>query len=169
MSATFVAVNTYAHTVTFLTDKMLRSLQQIVRDSGLSPDKIASDWKLLEAGVSTWLTNRELNTLSLEVFGPPRDELVGRWDFDIIYDDHSNSDGGMWVDSDAIRHAIKKAGVWPVSCSYRILASVADGHAPVAGWGSTQFRSTASSTRFSVGTTIGANGAGAGAAYWRRL
>ncbi len=33
--STFVAVNTYTHSVTYVTDNILRSLQDIVRLSGL--------------------------------------------------------------------------------------------------------------------------------------
>ena len=35
--STFVIVNTYTHSVTYVADKMLHSLHQIIRESGLKP------------------------------------------------------------------------------------------------------------------------------------
>jgi hypothetical protein len=40
--STFVAVNTYTHSVTYVTDNILRSLQDIVRLSGLKHGKLYS-------------------------------------------------------------------------------------------------------------------------------
>lgn len=85
MSTTFVAVNTYTHSVAFVTDKMLASLKRIVSWSGLDPSKIAGDWVVLENGIRTWLGSKHLVRVVLEVFNPKTDGLVGRWDFDISY------------------------------------------------------------------------------------
>lgn len=48
--STFVVVNTYTHSVTYVTDKMLMSLKEIIRCSGLSPEKFVTDWKGIAAG-----------------------------------------------------------------------------------------------------------------------
>ncbi len=166
--STFVAVNTYVHTTTYITDKLLRSLQMIIRESGLDPAKFANDWAWMERGIRTWLGTRHLETVVLEVFDPRDDGLVGRWDFDIIYDYDSDGDGGMWVDTDAIRFAIRKAGLPASRCGYRLVVDTKPGRPNVVGWSSTTFRSTAGLVRHVVGTTIGAAGAGTSTAYWRR-
>jgi len=166
--STFVAVSTYSHTVTYITDKMLRSLQFIIRESGLDPAQFASDWEWMERGIRTWLGTRDLEKVVLEVYDPSDGELVGRWDFEIVYGYGNDGDGGMWVDTDAIRHAIRKAGLWPSQCKYRIVTDTKVGRPDVAGWSRTTFRSTDGFVRHSIGTTIGAVGAGSSTAYWKR-
>lgn len=165
--STFVTVNTYAHTTTFIADKMLRSLQLIVRESGLDPGALAHDWGVLERGIRTWLGTKDLETVVLEVYDPRDAELVGRWDFVIIYGYDAGEDG-MWVDTAAIRYAILKAGLWPEQCAYRLVAVTKPGRPAVEGWATTNLRSTDGFARHAVGTTIGAVGAGASTAYWRR-
>jgi len=165
---TGVSVNTFAFTASFITDKMLHSLQQLIRLSGLSPERLADDWDALEQGFKQWITDHHLTMVTLEVWRPSTNGLVGRWEFHIDYGYDSNGSGGMWVDTDAIRYAIGKAGTWPSICSYRVIATTLPGRAEVAGWSDTTFRSTAGFERHSIGTTMGAPGAGTGVAYWRK-
>ncbi|HVX13321.1 MAG TPA: hypothetical protein VHC22_19205 [Pirellulales bacterium] len=164
--STFVVVNTYTHSVTFVTDKMLMSLKEIIRCSGLSPEKLVNSWNNLQRGISTWLNSRELQAVHLEVYNPDTNALIGRWDFDIYYG--SSGDGGMWVNTDDIRYHIRKAGQWPSACDYRIVLTTKPGTPDIDGWGSTAFRSTDGFVRQSLGTTIDGNGIKTGSAYWRK-
>lgn len=165
--STFVAVNTYTHSVTYVTENILRSLQDIVRQSGLDPSQISNEWEVLERGVRTWIESKHLETIVLEVYNPKTDALIGRWDIDIAYDWRGDS-GRFWVDTDQIKAAIKKAGVWPSESKYRIVCSNKDGCPQVFGWSSTTLRSTAGMIKQSLGTTIEHNGLGAGASYYRK-
>lgn len=165
--STFVAVNTYTHSVTYVTENILRSLQDIVRMSGLDPGKISDDWETLERGIRTWLDSKHLETIVLEVFNPSTDALIGRWDIDIAYE-WSGDNGRFWVDTDQIKSAIKKTGVWPAEAKYRIVCSNKEGSANVLGWSSTTLRSTTGMIKQSLGTTIEHNGLGAGASYYRK-
>lgn len=162
---TSVVVNTYVHSVTYVTDKMLMSLKEIIRCSGLSPGRLANDWTVLERGISAWLGSKHLEMVTLEVFDPSSGALVGRWDFDISYDGFG--DGAMWTDTDDIRYHIVKAGRWPSACDYCILVTTKPGCPAVEGWSSTTFCSTDGFIRQSLGTTIGSDGLLASAAYWR--
>jgi hypothetical protein len=164
---TLVVANTYAHTVTYITDKMLRSLLFIIRESGLDPAKFAGDWEWMERGIRTWLGTKDLERVILEVFSSGSDRLIGRWDFDIAYGYGEDGADGMWVDTDAVRYAIRKAGFWPSECNYRLVVTTKPGRPDVAGWGTITLRSTAGFTRHSIGTTIGAVGVGASTAYWK--
>ncbi|MGE3271324.1 MAG: HORMA domain containing protein [Chloroflexota bacterium] len=166
--STIVSVSTYTHTTAYITDKMLRSLVFIIRESGLDPAKFTGDWATMELGIRTWLGTRDLRSVVLEVFEPLGGEPVGRWDFDILYGYGEDGDGEMWVDTDAIRYAIKKAGSWPSLCDYRLVVETNSGRPDVAGWSKTTLRSTDGFVRHSIGTTIGASGAGTATAYWRR-
>ena len=165
---TYVSANTYVYTITYITDRMLYSLLFIIRESGLDPSKFAGDWECIELGVRTWLGTHDLIAVMLEVYTPSTGALIGRWDFDIVYGYGNGDDGSMWVDTDAIRYAIRKAGHWPANCEYRIIADTRPYRPDVPGWSPTTLRSTDGFTRHSIGTTIGAIGAGTGTAYWRR-
>jgi hypothetical protein len=167
MSTTFVQVNTYTHSVAFVTDKMLASFKRIIMWSGLDPSKLVSDWVTLETGVRTWLQTKHLVRVILEVFNPESNDFVGRWDFDISYSFESNDDGAFWLDTDAIKNAIKKCGLVPSKCSYRIVATTKPGSPDIRGWEPTSLRSTDGFMRYCIGTTIGANQLASGVAYWR--
>ena len=166
----FVVVNTYTHSVTYVADNMLHSLLQIIRESGLSPEKLVGNWKSLRLAISTWLNSKHLDMVVLEVHDPRYtipDGLVGRWDFDIYYG--SAGDGGMWVNTDDIKYHIRKAGLWPSQCRYRVVLKTRPNEPYVIGWSDTQLRSTVGFVRQSIGTTIDGNGyISAGSAYWRK-
>src|SRR5262245_14609331 len=140
--STNVYVNTYTHTVAYVTDKMLHSLERIILWSGLDPKKLTREWAVLERGIKTWLQSKDLLRLILEVYHPYSGALVGRWDFEIEYSYGSNSDGSMWVDTENIKTAIKKVGLNPASCDYDIIASTKLGRPSVDGWGTAALRST---------------------------
>lgn len=166
--STFVTVNTYTHSVTYVANNLLLCLQDIVRRSGLDPGKISDDWIVLERGLSVWLGTRDLETVSLEVFDPRTDRLVGRWDFSISYG-WTDGSGAFWVDTDQIRYAIQKQGLWPATCSYGVVVHTKPGRPDVAGWSRTTYRSTAGFVRQSIGTTLDASGLGAAATYYRKV
>lgn len=163
----FVTVNTYAHSVTYVTNKLLLSLQSIIRWSGLSPEKITDDWKVLERGIKTWLETQDLTQLVLEVYNPKSEALIGRWDLEIRYG--YVEDGEFWVDTDDIRYHIQKAGVWPSTCAYRVVATTKPYRPDVPGWSRTTFRSTGGFVKQSIGTTIDGSGLSVGTGYWRKV
>ena len=167
--STFVSVNTYTHSVTYVTDNILRSLQDIVRLSGLDPYQIADDWTVLERGIKTWIESKHLEIIVLEVYNPSTDALVGRWDIDIAYEWSGGGGGRFWVDTEQIKIAIKKAGVWPGSSKYSIICRTKSGRPDVDGWSTTSFRSTSGMVKQSLGTTIEHGGLGAGTSYYRKV
>jgi hypothetical protein len=166
---TFVAVNTYTHSVTYVTDNILRSLQDIVRLSGLDPTQIADEWTVLERGISTWIESKHLEMIVLEVYYPSTNALIGRWDIGIAYEWSGDGGGRFWVDTEQIKIAIKKAGVWPGSSKYTIICRTKSGRPDVNGWSTTTFRSTTGMVKQSLGTTIEHSRLGAGASYYRKV
>lgn len=164
--STYAFVNTYAHTVTHVTNKLLLSLKEIVRETGLDVAKMTKQWSSLERGISAWINSKHLETVVLEIFGSETDDLVGRWDIEIVYG--YVGDGSLWVDTDAIKYSIRKAGLVPAGCNYRIVASTKSNAPLVEGWSNCTLRSTDGFSRYSIGTTIGGSGLAAGVAYWGR-
>lgn len=92
--STFAFVDTYAHTVTYVTDKLLLCLKDIIRESGLSPAKMTQEWATLERGISAWIGTKHLEKIVLEIFNPTTSALVSRWDLEIIYGYGGPSMGG---------------------------------------------------------------------------
>jgi hypothetical protein len=164
---TYAFVDTYAHTVTYVTDKLLLCVKEIIRESGLDPAKMTRDWIVLERGVSAWIRSKHLEKIVLEIFDPRTGDPIGRWDLGIVYG-YSGGDGSLWVDTDVIRYNIRKAGLIPSSCDYEIIVTTKANRPAIDGWYTCQLRSTDGLTRYSIGTTIGGSGLGAQVAYWGR-
>ena len=165
--STTVQVNTYTYSVTYVANKLLLSLQSIIRMSGLSPERLTDDWEVLERGIKKWLETQDLLELVLEVYNPSTNALIGRWDLEVSYG--FVGDGSFWVNTDDIRYHIQKAGNWPSTCNYRVVATTKPYSPNVPGWASTTFRSTDGFVKQSIGTTIDGNGLSVGTSYWRRL
>lgn len=164
--STVTTTYTYAQAVTYVTDKMLNSLKEIIRLSGLSPEKLTSNWDVLERGIKMWLITGHLQQVHLEVYNPRTDALIGRWDFEVFYG--FNGESTLWADAESIKYAIKKAGTWPSTCEYCIVVTNQPGRPDIDGWSKTTLRSTDGFIRQSIGTTINGSGLTTGTGYWRK-
>jgi Bacterial HORMA domain 2 len=163
---TFTVGITYAHTVTHVTAKMLLTLKEIIREIGLDPSKFTDDWATNEHAISTWLSSRDLERVTLEVYDPTTGKSATRWDMDVVY--ATVGEGSLFVDTVAVRYAIAKAGLVPSSCRYDVLLKTKPGRPDVYGWGPREYRSMEGFKRYSIGATLGGNGLSAQTAYWSR-
>ena len=165
---TSVAVNTYAYSVTYVADNILKSIKDIIRLSDLDPTNLVEGWASNMLAIQTWLHSGHLKTVVLEIFHPTTGALVGRWDIDVIYTT-GLGDGDFWTDTEQIKYHVRKAGLAPSEAKYRLLLQNKPGYTSVVGWGTTQYRSTEGFVRHSLGSTIEHYGLGASAAYWRQV
>lgn len=163
---TTVAVNTYAYSVTFMADNILKSFKDIIRMCGLNPSKLVADWELNMRGLKTWLGTGDLERVILEVYNPRTDKLIVRWDIDIVY--NWSGDGSFWTDTEQLKYHIRKAGLAPSEATYDILLKNKPGRPDVSGFKRGSFRSTEGFVRHSLGSTIEHYGLGGNAAYWRK-
>jgi hypothetical protein len=165
--ASFVKVNTYTHSVTYVTDQMLRSLRLIIVLVGLDPAKYVNNWATYERAISTWLLSGHLQSVILEISGP-LGGLITRCDFTIDYG-YGGGDGTMWVDTDALRFAIVKFGTIPAHCNYKVTLMTNPGSPDVPGWGDSSLLPTNGFIKQGLGATIGTHAIGAQASYWRKI
>jgi len=165
MSSTAVGVYTNVHSYTYVTNQLLNSIKRIVQLSGLDPAKMTGEWETLERGIRIWLGDSDLEEVHLEVYNKSTDKLVGRWDFEIFYG--QTGDGSFWQDPDDIKYHIRKVGLNPANCDYRIVTTTSSDRQNVTGWSSTSLRPTDGFVKQSIGTTIGAGSISTGASYWR--
>ena len=116
---TSVAVNTYTHSVTYVADNILKSIQ-----GHHSPERARSERTCRELGKQDARRSRhgshtgDLEAVVLEIFDPKTGALIVRWDIDVVYS-WSSGDGSFWTDTEQLRYAIRKAGVAPSEASYR--------------------------------------------------
>jgi hypothetical protein len=163
---TSVAVYSYTHSVTYVADNILKSFKDIIRLSGLDPTQLVEDWQSTMLAMTTWLRSGHLQIVVLEVFDPSTNNLIGRWDVDVVYG--AAGDGNFWTDTEQIKYAILKAALWPHQARYRLILQNKPGRPDVTGWSSTTMRSTEGFVRHSLGTTVEHNGLGGTPAYWRK-
>lgn len=162
-----VAVYTYSHSVTYISDNILKSFKDIIKSSGLNPEHLTSQWDLLSKGISTWINSKHLEKVVLEIYDPKSDALITRWDIDVVYTWSSSDDGSFWTDTEQLKYAIKKNGLAPEKASYRLVIQNKSGAPNVVGWSSTTYRSTENMIKQSLGSTIEHNGLGANTSYYR--
>jgi hypothetical protein len=162
-SSTYSTART--HVVSFLTDKMLLSLGNIIRDSGLNMQNFTNLRPQYESGIKTWMAGGHLDKVVLEVFDPATSALLRRWDFDLYVDGAGRVE--FWFDGQDIKYHLLKAGKVPATCSYSIIVLTKPGSPSIAGWSACELKDTSKLRQFSLGTTISANTSGTQASYWR--
>lgn len=164
---TTVAVYSYTHSVTYVSDNILKSLKDIIRLSGLDPANFMDNWESNLLAIKTWIESGHLETISLEIFHPVSNVLIIRWDIDIAYE-YSSDDGNIWTDTDQLRQSITKAGVVSSSAKYGLILFNKPGRPYVKGWGPGSSRSLTGMVKQSLGSTVQHSGLSANTGYWRK-
>ncbi|MDC0712686.1 HORMA domain containing protein [Stigmatella sp. ncwal1] len=164
---TSVAVYSYTHSVTYVADNILKSLKEIIRQSGLSMTHLVDKWNNTLNAIRIWIESGHLELVVLEIFHPQTSALLIRWDIRIVYEWAADA-GSFWTDTEHLSYHIKKAGVLPSEAHYRILLQTKPGCPDIDGWVNTSYRSTAGMVRQSLGSTVEHSGLSAQAGYWRQ-
>ncbi len=170
MQAAHVAAraNTYAltHSITFMSDNLLNILREVIREMGLSPDKLMNDRETLARGIRTWLHSGHLTDVVVEFYRPGATIADTRWDFPVTYSG-SGVDDDMWLDKNYLRQLIAKAKRPSVDCSYRVVLRTTSGRENVSGFSSCELLSTGALVARQGGTAIATGHLTAGVTYWR--
>jgi Bacterial HORMA domain 2 len=165
-----MGTNTYAyaqaHSITFLSDNLRNTLREVIRENGLSPEKLMQDWAVIERGIKTWLESGHLNNVVVEFYRPGASTASARWEFPVRYTG-SGVDNDMWLDKAYLRQLIAKAARPTSDCTYRILLSTKAGAPAVQGLTDMPFLSTGQLAPRQAGTVIATGHLTAGATYWR--
>src|ERR1700730_2600435 len=86
-----------ANSIVFMSDNMRNTLREVIRENGISPDKLMQDWNTIERGIQTWMFSGHLNNIVVEFFKPGTSGASARWEFPIGYTG-SGTDDDMWLD-----------------------------------------------------------------------
>jgi Bacterial HORMA domain 2 len=169
-----MATQTYAYSraftqtqsIVFLSDNLRNTLREVIRENGISPDKLMQDWRTIEQGIQTWLRSGHLNNIVVEFFKPGASVASARWEFPIGYAG-SGVDDDMWLDKNYLRQLIAKSARPSTDCTYRILLSASAGKPYVADLVDCAFLSTGSLAARQAGTVIATGHMTAAVTYWR--
>lgn len=157
---------THTHSIVFLSDNLRNTLREVIRESGISPDKLAQDWGTIERGIRAWLVSGHLSNIVIEFYKPGASTASARWEFPIgyagagVYDD-------MWLDKNYLRQLIAKSARPATDCSYRVILCTRNGAPYVGGFIDCSFLSTGQLAARQAGTVIGTGHLTAGVTYWR--
>ena len=167
--STFVAVNTYTHSVIYVTDNILRSLQDIVRLSGLDPTQIQTTGRHLSA-----VSGRGSNRSTSKRLCWRSTTLRPTHSLDVGISTSPTSGAVMAAAASGLipsrsRSPSRKLEYGRGAASTASSAGQRVGEPDVDGWSSTPFRSTAGMVKQSLGTTIEHSGLGAGTSYYRKV
>lgn len=154
------------HSIVFLSDNLRNTLRDVIRENGLSPNKLIQDWETIERGIRTWLQTGHLNNIVIEFYKPGAWTASARWEFPIGYTG-SGVDDDMWMDKAYLRQLIAKSARPTNDCTYRILLCKDPGAPKVAGFTDGIFLSTGQLAARQAGTVIATGHMTAGATYWR--
>ena len=157
---------TQTHSIVFLSDNLRNSLREVIREYGLSPNKLMQEWETIERGIQTWLRSGHLKNIVVEFFKPWTSTAAARWEFPVRYIG-SGVDDDMWLDKSYLRQLIAKAARPPTDCTYRIILCNDSGAPQVDGFSSCPFLSTGQLAARQAGTVIATGYMTAGATYWR--
>jgi hypothetical protein len=157
---------TSTHSLVFLSDNLRNTLREVIRENGISPDKLMQDWTTIELGIKTWLQSGHLNNIVIEFFKPGASEASARWEFPIGYAGSGVTDD-MWLDKNYLRQLIAKSTRPTTDCNYRILLCTDSGRPDVSGFSSCSFLSTGSLAARQAGTVIATGHMTAAVTYWR--
>jgi hypothetical protein len=163
--ATYTQTFAQTHSIVFLSDNLRNTLREVIRENGLSPNKLMQDWETIERGIRTWLHSGHLNNIVVEFFRPFASAASARWEFPIGYTG-SGVDDDMWLDKAYLRQLIAKSARPSTDCTYRILLCTDTGAPQVTGFISCAFLSTNGMSARQAGTVIATGHITAGATYW---
>ena len=152
--------------IVFLSDNLRNTLREVIRENGLSPNKLMQDWETIERGIRTWLQTGHLNNIVIEFNKPGAWTASARWEFP-IGSAGSGVDDDMWLDKAYLRQLIAKSAHPTNNCTYRILLCKDPGAPTVAGFTDCTFLSTGQLAARQAGTVIATGHMTAGPTYWR--
>lgn len=152
------SVHVTARTYVFLVNEINRVFLEAITNGGLDPSDFATDQGVIENGLRTWMTLRQLEVAHLEVYDPRSGEVKTRIDLNIEFRD--TGDEFYHTDIERVRGELSKSGQF-VGCQYRVVVTTTPNAAVIKGWGETTLRNVDHLARHLIGEVIGAQRAGA--------
>lgn len=158
------SVHVTARSYTYLVNEINRVFLEAITGGGLDPTNFVNNQAVIENGLRTWLTLRQLEVAYLEIFDPVSGEVKTRIDLAIEFTE--SGDEYYRTDIERVRSELSAGGRF-AGCHYRVVVTTTPNAAAVNGWSSTTLRSVDHLTRHDVGEVIGTAAAGANMSIFR--
>lgn len=125
-----------ARSYTYVVNEILRTFLEVIINAGMDPREFSRNQRTIEDGLRAWLTLRQLETASLEIFDPSSGVLAARVDFATRFRDAG--------DEDYLTDIMQASNLLPLAGRfsghrYRVVVVTTPGAVRVAGWNSTKF------------------------------
>jgi Bacterial HORMA domain 2 len=157
------SVHVTARSFTYLVNEINRVFLEAITSGGLDPSEFVRKQAVIENGLRTWLTLRQLEVAYLEVYDRYSGQVKARIDLTIAFRD--SGDERYRTDIEKIKGELAQAGRF-TGCLYRVVVSTTDGAAQVAGWSETTLGSVDHLIPHNVGEVIDTSAAGASMVRW---
>lgn len=168
MSTAFAYAYNRTNSIVFLADNMRNALRDVIRENGLSPQRLMDEWdSWVQKAVRAWADSGHLRKIVIEFYKSGAATATARWDFPIEYTG-SGIDDDMWLDKAYLRQLIAKAAKPTSDCVYRIVLTHDPNppSVPDTNLTSVAFLSTGQLSARSAGTIIATGHVTASATYW---
>jgi hypothetical protein len=147
-----------ARSFTYLVNEINRVFLEAITNSGLDPNEFVAKQQLIENGLRTWMTLRQIEVAYLEIYDPLTGVVKARVDLNIEFRD--TGDEHYRTDIERVKSEVGKSGRF-TGCKYRVLVTTTAGAAEVKGWGESSLGNVDHLTRYDIGEVIGTQRAGA--------
>lgn len=155
------SVHVTARSYTYLANEINRVFLETIIGVGLDPGAYAENQAVVEKGLRTWITLRQLDGAYLEIYDPYTDELRCRIDLHLEYRDSAVET--YKTDIERVKGAIDRQ--YP-GCVYRVVVQTKEGAARVSGWSDTEMRDTSHLSQTTYGSVIETAGGNINMAKW---
>jgi hypothetical protein len=141
-----------------MANEINRVFLEAIGDFGLDQSNFVQNQPVIERGLRTWLTLRQIETAYLEVYESATGRVRTRVDLQIEF--REGGDERYKTEIDAVKKAVARAGRFP-GCQYRVVVSTTDNAVKVEGWSDTTLGSVDHLSVHDIGEVIGTLGVGA--------
>jgi len=159
------SIHVTARSYSFLANEISRVFLEAITGFGLDPGAYAEDMPVIERGLRTWVTLRQLEAAYLEVYDKQSGRVRTRIDLEVAFRE-SGDDHRYETDIETVRRTVVQAGSYP-GCAYRVVVTTKEGAAQVSGWSGTTLGSVDHLNRHDVGDVIDSPATGAYMAFYR--
>lgn len=161
---------TRVQTAVYVSAKLVGAMGVILSELGLGTAYRSYDqWALIERSLRTWMEERTLERVTLEVYDPARDDALAVTGFPISYFDPNTDERTFQQDLAIARYQSAKArAAIRANATFRVMVETTPGATTIAGWGPTTARSTSGMVRLLGGTVASGPHASAALEMWIR-
>jgi len=151
------SVHVTARGFVYATNEINRLFLEAIYGFGLDPSDFVENQAVIERGLQTWLTLRQIEAAYLEIYEIGSGQVRTR--IELIIEFRTIQEDRYETAIDAVKSAITDAGQFP-GCRYRVVASIKEGAVQVKGWDDTTLGPVDHLSEYDIGEVIDGSSVG---------